>query len=236
MFALFFNYCFQISAIPCLIAIDLTRQATGRWDLLPFIQSKSKTNLRVKKQDCLTAFFRNFWKPMILSKFCKFITLTIVLVFSVLFFFALYKMELGLDQQLPVLEKGNMFEFFGDVKKYIEMGPIGSLIIKNADYSIPQTRSVIDGLVDLISQRKGLTAGPFRIWYQGVISLKDNVRVPGEVRNNCFQGIPDPVNFVKDFEQLTDHYLNIDMNHPCCRKVGICGGQFYEDIERNFVS
>lgn len=235
IFALFFNYAFQISAIPCLIAIDLTRQMDGRWDLLPFIKSKEKRDLSKKPDSFSIWFFRQIWKPFILHKAVKVVTIAIIIVSASLFFFALYDMELGLDQQLPVLENGNLYQYFGDLKKYIEMGPIGSLIIQNADYEDPQTIKVLDDLIELISRRKGLTIPPWRVWYKGVLALKDNTITVPKIKNTCFPNV-DPDLIINDFEELTDYFLKMDLAHPCCKEFGICGGQFYEDIERKSVS
>ena len=114
------------------------------------------------------------------------------------------------------------------------MGPVGSLIIQNADYEDTKTVKIIDDLVELISQRKGLTIPPWRAWYRGVLSLRDNALIIPQIRNSCFPGV-DPDEIIKDFEELTDYFLRMNLNHPCCKEFGICGGQFYEDIERKSV-
>ena len=198
------------------------------------IEEWIKNKLSTKPEERSAHFFRHVWKPFILHKACKVVTLALVVVSAGLFFVALYDMELGLDQQLPVLEHGNLYNFFGDVKRYIEMGPVGSLIIQNADYEDAQTIKVLDDLIELISRRKGLTSPPWRAWYKGVLALKDNTLTIPQIRLTCFPGV-DPYEIIKDFEELTDYFLTMNLAHPCCKEFGICGGQFYEDIERKSV-
>ena len=115
------------------------------------------------------------------------------------------------------------------------MGPVGSLIVRNADYTDPKTIKVLDDLVDLISRRKDLTIPPWRIWYKPVYSLRDRSVITPRVKKVCFPGVnPDEV--LKDFEALTDAFLRMNLDHPCCKEFGICGGQFYEDIIRKGVT
>jgi hypothetical protein len=172
---------------------------------------------------------------MVTSRPCKAITLVVVAATAGLFFVALANMELGLDQQLPVLDGGNLYNFFGDVKRYLEMGPVGSLVVRNADYTDATTRRVLDDLVDLISRRKDLTIPPWRIWYKSVQSILTQAVVIPHLTKVCFPGV-DPKPILDDFEALTDAFLRMNLDHPCCKQFGICGGQFYEDIIRKGVS
>ncbi len=231
IFALFFNYVFQMTAIPALLAIDLKRRSLGYCDLLPFCPVGKPQDISKTERSLISKFFKSCWKPLILSIPCKIISFAVMLSLFGLFFFALYDLPLGLDQQLPVLKDGNMYNYFGDIKKYIEIGPIGSLIIENADYSDDgKTINVINGLVELISQKDNLIVQPWRIWYQGVISLRDMSTAFPQIKNACFKGV-DPEDYVHDFAKLTEYYLKIDLKNECCSSYGLCGGQFYEDIE-----
>jgi len=230
MFALMFNYIFQVSAIPALLAIDLRRKAAGYCDLLPFYPTKNRLDISKPDPSYIYGFFKKVWKPLILSKPCKFLTFVIMISLFGLFFFAMYDLPLGLEQQLPVLKDGNLYNYFGDLKEYIEIGPIGSLIIENADYTDPKTLQVLDGLVDLLSKKENLTVPPFRIWYKGVVSLRDMSQVVPQIKIDCFRGV-NPDDYINDFKKLTEYYLKFDLKDPCCSSYGLCGGQFYEDVE-----
>jgi hypothetical protein len=204
-------------------------------DLLPFCPTKTRIDISKPDTSFIIGFFKNIWKPIILSKPCKFLTFVIMLGLFGLFPFAMYHLPLGLEQQLPVLKDGNLYNYFGDVKDYIEIGPIGSLIIENADYTDIKTIKVLDGLVDMLSMKENLTVPPFRVWYKGVVSLRDMSTVMPQIKVDCFPGV-NPDDYIGDFKKLTEYFLKFDMKHPCCAAYGLCGGQFYEDVEFKSVN
>lgn len=230
IFALSFNYIFQVSAVPALLAIDLRRKAAGYCDLLPFCPTKKRIDISKPDSSYISGFFKKIWKPLILSKPCKFFTFVIMLGLFGLFFFAVYDLPLGLEQQLPVLKDGNLYNYFGDLKEYIEIGPIGSLIIENADYSDFRTRQILDGLVDMLSKKPDLTVPPFRVWYKGVAALIDMSQAVPQLQADCFKGV-NPQDYLSDFKKLTEYFLKFDLKDACCASYGLCGGQFYEDVE-----
>ena len=66
---------------------------------------------------------------------------------------------------MATLKDKNLYNYFGSIKKYIEAGPMGYLIVENANYEDPKTIKALDGLIDLLSKRKGVFVPPWRIWY-----------------------------------------------------------------------
>ena len=229
IFALTFNYLLQMSVWPALIAIDLKRKSLGYLDLLPFVKTSNCVNIHTFSPRWEVKFFKNTWKKFVLSKICKVLTFLSCLVFFVLFIFALVKLPSGLDQQLATIKDGNLYNYFGDMKKYIEVGPEASIIIKTADYDNPDTYKLLDGLMELLSKREGLAKAPYLIWYRGVNNLRDFYVLP-EFSNACFKGVEDINSLVMDFDRLVQYYLTLTMDSNCCKQFGICGGQFYDDI------
>lgn len=229
IFALTFNYIMQMSVWPAFIAIDLRRKSLGYLDLLPFVKTENCVNVHSFPPRWEVKFFKNYWKKIVLSKICKIFTFISCAVFFILFFFALKQIPSGLDQQLATIKDGNLFNYFGDIKKYIEVGPEASIIIKTADYDNPDTYKLLDELMELLSKRKGLAKAPYLIWYRGVNNLRDFWVLP-EFQSSCFKGVEDINSLVMDFDRLVQYYLTINMDSPCCKQFGICGGQFYDDI------
>lgn len=85
-----------------------------------------------------------------------------------MFFFTLKKIPEGLDQQLATLKNGNLYNFFADVKKYVELGPEASILINSADYNELDTFVILNEFIELLSERQGIAQNPWLIWYRGV--------------------------------------------------------------------
>ena len=81
------------------------------------------------------------------------------------------------------------------MKKYIEIGPQFSLVITQADYENNETYKILDKMIELMAQRKGIALNPFLIWYHGVNNLKDFVFLP-EFSTVCFKDVKDPFSLV----------------------------------------
>ena len=227
-FALSVNYIIQISVYPALLAIDLRRKMTGYADVLPFLKTNDQVNIKNTEEGSLSNFFAKYWYNMIKLKTFKIVVLAICVALFAFSFLAVYKLPVGLDQQLATLKDDNLYRYFGNVKNYIEQGPMSSIIIEKADYSNMDMFDALDRLVELLSKRDNLTVPPFRVWYRGVINLA-NARYIDSICNVCFKGV-DPDELIGDFNKLTRYFLTIDLNHPCCSQYGMCGGQFYEDV------
>lgn len=233
-FALSINYLIQMSVYPALLAIDLRRKMNGYMDLLPFLKTNDEINIKYIEEDSLSQFFAKHWYKTITFKPFKVFILSICVVLFLLCFLAVYKLPIGLDQQLATLKGDNLYKYFGNVKNYIEQGPISSIIIEKADYTKRDMFDALDRLVDLMSKREKLTVPPFRLWYNGVMNLA-SARYIDSISNVCFKGV-NPDELIADFNKLTQYFLSMDLSHPCCSQYGMCGGQYYEDVIFKAVS
>ena len=234
--ALFCNFFFQVTAFPALVAIDLRRKRVGNMDLLPCKKSTKYTDEELKKfinnsqkTDCFYKMFEKCWTPCVLSLPCKIVTLIFCTGLLITCVPALINLPLGLDQQNTTLVNGNLHEYFGDLKKYLEIGPQSYIIFKNADWTDIETYNTIDRLMDFLSQKEGLIASSFRVWYQGMYSLQDSQYTNPDMINVCFKG-KDPDDYFVDINKLAKFYLTLGLNDPCCSSFSICGGQFYQDV------
>lgn len=87
-------------------------------------------------------------------------------------------------------------------------------MINKADYSNYDTFLVIDKLVELLSERKGIAENPWLIWYRGVQSLQ-NMSFDQGFLDACFKG-QDPQKYLADINLLTQFYLTIGKDDSCC--------------------
>lgn len=69
---------------------------------------------------------------------------------------------------MATIKGDNLYEYFGDIKKYVELGPQANIIVTQADYHNSDTFVFLDKLIDLMSSRVDIAESPLLIWYKGV--------------------------------------------------------------------
>jgi Niemann-Pick C1 protein len=234
--ALFLNFMFQVTAFPALLALDLRRKKSGYLDLVPFVKAKGFSEedkkafiLNDQKTNWTYRMFKNCWTPCTTSLPCKIITVIISLTLLGLCIPALINIPLGLDQQNTTIRNDNLYNYFGDLKNYIEIGPQSYIILKTDNWTNLDIYDNFDRLIDFLSQKKGLIASSFRVWYHSMLTLRDSPTNNKEMANVCFKG-HDAQTLVQDVNKLTALYMTFTLEHPCCSAFSICGGQFYQDV------
>lgn len=125
--------------------------------MIPCLKTKNKTDIQFISNNWSQHFFDRYWRPFILQKWCKAITFLICLGFLAVSFFAIKNIPEGLDQQLATIKGKNLYNFFGDVKKYIEQGPEASILVFGANYNNEEVFTLFDDLIELISNRAGIS-------------------------------------------------------------------------------
>ena len=234
--ALFLNFFYQVPAFPALIALDLRRKRAGYMDLVPFLKSKKFSDEERQafiQNDQTTNWtfkmFKKCWTPCVVSLPCKILTVLVMLGLLGLCVPALVHIPLGLDQQHTTLRDGHLYNYFGDIKKYLEIGPQSYIILKTNDWNNPDIYDTFDKLIDFLNQKKGLIPSSFRVWYRSLLTLRDSPMVNPNMAAVCFKG-QDQQKLTSDLNDLAAFYITLTLEHPCCSNFSICGGQFYQDI------
>ncbi len=97
VYSLLINFIVQTSVWPALLAIDLKRKQLGYLDLIPFIKTKRKVDIKFREKSWVSNFFKNYWSKLVLSIPCKIFSFFICFGLFGLFFFAMKDISEGLD-------------------------------------------------------------------------------------------------------------------------------------------
>jgi Niemann-Pick C1 protein len=63
-----------------------------------------------------------------------------------------YKLENGLEEQVSMVSKGDLDNYFTYEKKYIEIGPPAYLVLKGFNYSDQKDVAFVNGIANALSQ------------------------------------------------------------------------------------
>lgn len=133
-----------------------------------------------------------------------------------------YKIQLGLNQNVSLVEGSDIYNYFNVLFDYGAAGPPGYLVFKNVDYSNQENLNIMSEMQIQLSALNGSVISPVYSWVTPFNLLLQS----GEWSQMCGT---DYVNGL-DFDQQMQYFVNIKIESDCCQKYGICGEQFVTDI------
>ncbi|XP_068130864.1 NPC1-like intracellular cholesterol transporter 1 [Hyperolius riggenbachi] len=119
--AIIFDFLLQISMFVALVALDMKRQESSRFDICCCIKSKSEKPEK-DSEGLLVAFMKKVYCPVLLNSFSR---VVVMLLFIVLFccgtYFMMYS-RVGLNQELSVPLDSYIIDYLRNLTEYFEVG------------------------------------------------------------------------------------------------------------------
>jgi len=143
--ALIFNFALQFTVFIAFLSLDLRRQESGRWDVLFWIQDKSKKR-RKHKDGLIFKVFKKFYAPTLLSLPVRVGVLIGFLAWLSTSILMIPKIEVGLDQQLSMPEDSYVLTYFEAMLNYLSVGPPVYFVVKSSGfdyYQDPESQDLI---------------------------------------------------------------------------------------------
>lgn len=150
--AVLFDFIFQITAFVVFMAWDEERRESSRIDLMCCIRTAPPEEEPQPKD--------GFWKRTFAKKYAPLIANPICLVVILLFFgglitlsvMGIFKIPVGLNEQISMETESDLFNYFTYEKKFIEVGPPAYIVLENFDYLNPDHIKVIDDMSNGLSR------------------------------------------------------------------------------------
>jgi len=143
--------------------------------------------------------------------------------FVVLLFFGLlaaatlgiFKIPVGLNEQVSMETESDLFNYFTYEKKYIEVGPPAYIVLENFDYDNPDHIKVIEDMSSGLS-RLVMVHPPVYSW----IGVFNHFRDPKEAWNVACN--TQDIDRYPIQDQLKK-FMAVEIGSACCQTYGICG-------------
>ncbi|XP_056644165.1 NPC intracellular cholesterol transporter 1-like isoform X3 [Diorhabda sublineata] len=123
--ALLFDFFLQITCFVSLMALDIARQSSNRFDVFCFIRGskKNEPNVSNSQEGLLYSFFKYVYVPALMTKPVR--CAVMIVFFGWLCSSAAVSphIEIGLDQELSMPEDSFVLKYFKSLKDYLSIGP-----------------------------------------------------------------------------------------------------------------
>ncbi|KAM3130411.1 hypothetical protein pb186bvf_017510 [Paramecium bursaria] len=220
----FLDFIFQITMFVAFLTWDELRKKHKTYDLMI---CKQDLNYEIKEDRKLVQnFFKKTYTPFLQKPGCVAITVLVFLLLLIPSFIGITSLEVGLEEQVSLIEGSYLYNYFTYEKKYIEIGPVAYVVLDGFNYQNDDDLKFIDGISNAISNLKETVQPPLYNW---VSAFKLFIQPGSEWQLSCKTGDIQ----LDDFPKQLKRFLATKINSPCCQKYGICGEQFETDIVTN---
>ncbi|XP_028655809.2 NPC1-like intracellular cholesterol transporter 1 [Erpetoichthys calabaricus] len=120
--AVLFDFLLQMTAFVALLSLDAKRQEAMRYDVVCCIRAKSKTKQKKKNEGFLMPFMKKYYAPFLLNNCTRIFVMIIFLFMFCAAFVLMFKVRVGLDQELAMPKDSYMLTYFEYLYKYFEVG------------------------------------------------------------------------------------------------------------------
>ncbi|XP_067879396.1 LOW QUALITY PROTEIN: NPC1-like intracellular cholesterol transporter 1 [Heterodontus francisci] len=141
--AVLIDFLLQMSAFVALMSLDSRRSEAARIDICCCIRCKCcKSKKKKKKREgLLLPFMRGYYAPFLLHSVTRIIVLILFLFMFCAGIFLIFKVQVGLDQELSLPTDSYMLDYFAALNKYFEVG-VPVYFVTKAGYNF----STVDGM------------------------------------------------------------------------------------------
>ena len=145
--ALLINFFMQITCFVSLIALDVARQESNRFDVFCCIRGSKKD--QNNQEGMLYKLFKYIYAPFLMKKWVRASVVVIFFGWLCSSLAVMPKIEIGLDQEISMPDDSFVLKYFQFMKDYLSVGPPFYIVVNSTnlkfDYSNETLRNRICG-------------------------------------------------------------------------------------------
>lgn len=211
-------YILHLTGFVCMLELDNRRITQKRLDIVFCYDVLSIT--KEKSNHLAQKLIKNFYLPALYHIITQ-ISVAIIAIFMILLSFgSLDHFSRGLTPQILTKSGSHLHNYYEDYAKYLEIGEIGWVVLKDMNYTNAYNFELIRKLSDSLSNMKHSVDSPVYAWinpFSTYISVKDKDCNNTEIDS-------------WDFGTKVRNFLDIQYESVCCKKLGVCGELYKDDI------
>jgi Niemann-Pick C1 protein len=108
-------------------------------------------NTEVEERQLVRSFVQKYYNPLLKNPICWIIVACLSVGLLTLSFFGLSKLDVGLEEQVSLVSKSDLYNFFTYEKKYIEVGPPAYVVLEGLDYSNEKDLEMVANISNSLS-------------------------------------------------------------------------------------
>lgn len=198
------DFLLQVTFFCAALTLDAKRIRDNRCDIFPCIKRKERTKPR---KAVVRSLFQNYFVPFLFNKRVELFVYFMTCVFFALGLTACFLLDLGLTQNVGLIDKSDTFEFFNTFEKYGEVGPPAYLVFKNVNYTDEDNINTLADISDGLSQLNDTVIKPVYSW----VKTFQQFRTDGEWADDC--GSAEAMNL--GFDDAMQKFVNLKIESDC---------------------
>lgn len=203
------------------LALDNRRIKANRADIICCCRKYDE--VKPPRAEIVRGCFQKYFVPLLYKPIMMVVILVIAGLMCVIGVFSCFELQLGLNQNVSLVEGSDTYDYFETLYIYGEAGPPAYLVFKNVNYSEPAN---LDSLTNIAAELATLDDTVLPPVYTWVTPFKNFINAGGEWREEC-----DSVKAsLLDFDSAMAQFVKIEIESECCQSYGICGEQFSQDV------
>ena len=136
---------------------------------------------------------------------------------------AQYKLVLGLNQNVSLVENSDIYDYFETLYIYGDAGPPAYLIFNNVNYTNPVNIPQMNLIAAELATLNDTVLAPVYSW---TTSYSNFINPQGAWADAC--GSKQAA--VLPFDDQMRMFVNVKIESECCQSYGVCGEQYSLDI------
>ncbi|XP_065576590.1 NPC intracellular cholesterol transporter 1-like isoform X2 [Artemia franciscana] len=129
-FAMFFNFCLQITCFVAIFSLDIKREEGNRWDILCCVRGSKKDY--PKDEGTLYKVFDLIYAPLVLNKWIRPLVIVGFIAWLTTSICVVSQIDVGLDQEISMPLDSYMQDYFKALSTYLAVGAPVYFVVKDS--------------------------------------------------------------------------------------------------------
>lgn len=215
------DFILQLTIFVGALSLDNRRIKNKRGDIV--CCCKKYDNPAPVRKEIVRSNFQKHFVPMLYTNLSKIVVFGITLCLVAIGVMAQYKLVLGLNQNVSLVENSDTYDYFETLYTYGDAGPPAYLVFNNVNYTNPVNIPQMNLIAAELATLNDTVLAPVYSW---TTSYSNFINPQGAWADAC--GSKQAA--VLPFDDQMRMFVNTKIESECCQSYGVCGEQYSLDI------
>lgn len=165
------DFLLQLTIFVGVLALDTKRIQENRADIICCCIKRE--NVTPPREEIVRKYFQKYYVPALFHVLSKIAIMGITVCLVILGFFSCAQIQLGLNQNVSLVEGSDTYDYFETLYTYGEAGPPAYLVFKNVNYTNPDNIAQMNLIAAELATLNNTVLAPVYSWtgaYQNFIN------------------------------------------------------------------
>jgi len=215
------DFILQMTIFVAALSIDRKRLDENRADLLFCCYKISEPKPR--REELIRPRFQKYYVPLLFKKRTMASVFGITFSLVIIGIFSCYKLLLGLNQNVSLVEGSDTYDYFETLYDYGQAGPPAYLVFKNVDYTDQANLDTMNQIAAQLATLNDTVLAPVYSWTSSFENFIQSGTVWAEACGSDEAA-------ALSFDGAMQMFVNTKIDSECCQSYGLCGEQFSLDV------